>query len=160
MYFKFFFRLAYAGRKVKRHFTATVPDAGIFTEMVSSRYIQSNGNHDFFHEMESNDIAELAVEKILAANLDYILCMDDNICLNVLHILQKRQISIPQTIRIASLHNSGMLEKWCPSITCVNYDVDALGKEASRVLYSFLTENKKMPKRILGFEVQMKESTN
>ena len=76
--------------------------------------------------MESNDIAELAVEKILAANLDCILCMDDNICLNVLHILQKRQISIPQTIRIASLHNSGMLEKWCPSITCVNYDVDAL----------------------------------
>ncbi|MGN0400128.1 MAG: LacI family DNA-binding transcriptional regulator [Blautia sp.] len=113
-----------------------------------------------FYEMESNDIAELAVEKILAANLDCILCMDDNICLNVLHILQKRQISIPHTIRIASLHNSDMLEKWCPSITCVNYDVDALGKEASRVLYSFLTENKKMPKRILGFEVQMKESTN
>lgn len=36
-------------------------------------------------------------------------------------------------IRIASLHNSEMLEKWRPSITCVNYDVDALGKEASRI---------------------------
>ena len=40
-------------------------------------------------------------EVVFERKVDCILCMDDNICLNVLHILQKRQISIPQTIRIA-----------------------------------------------------------
>lgn len=118
-------------------------------------------NQDFvFYDTASNDIAELAIEKILAANLDCIVCMDDNICMTALRILQKRHIAIPQRIKIASLHNNTMLENWSPAITCVNYDVDALGKEASRLLYTFLTEQKKLPKVVIGYEVQIKESTN
>lgn len=113
-----------------------------------------------FYDTDLNDFAELAVDKSLAANMDCILCMDDNICLNILKILQKKQISIPQQIRLASLYNSRLLSSWCPSITCVNYDVDALSKEASRILYTYLTEKKKLPKTVLGYEIQMKESTN
>ena len=113
-----------------------------------------------FYGTDSENIAELAVEKILAANLDVIICMDDNICLNVLRILQKRHIPIPQKIKIASLHNSPILEAWSPSITCVNYDVDESGKEAARMLYTLLTEKTKLPKVVMGYEVQMKESTN
>ena len=75
-------------------------------------------NQDFvFYDTDSEDIAELAIEKILAANLDAIICMDDNICLTVLRILQKRRISIPQEIKVASLHNSPILEAWNPPIT-------------------------------------------
>lgn len=118
-------------------------------------------NQEFvFYNTDSSDIAELAIEKILAAGLDGIICMDDNICLTVLRILQKRQIPIPQRIRVASLHNNEMLENWNPPITCVNYDVEALGKEASRILYTFLTEQKRLDKVIMGYEVQMKKSTN
>lgn len=112
-----------------------------------------------FYDTDSKDIAELAVEKSLTENLDCILCMDDNICLNVLRILQKKEIAIPQRIRLASLHNSKMLSLWCPSITCVNYDVEALGKEAGRILYTYLTEQRKLPKTVIGYEIQMKEST-
>lgn len=118
-------------------------------------------NQEFvFYDTDSEDIAELAIEKILAANLDAIICMDDNICLTVLRILQKRRISIPQEIKVASLHNSPILEAWNPPITCVNYDVDELGKEAARMLHTLLLEKKKLPKTIMGYEVQMKESTN
>lgn len=113
-----------------------------------------------FYDTDLNDFAEYAVEKSLAANLDCILCMDDNICLNVLKILQKKQINIPQKIRLASLYNNKFLSSWCPSVTCVNYDVDALGKEASRILFTYLTEQKRLPKTVLGYEIQMKESTN
>lgn len=113
-----------------------------------------------FYDTDSEDIAELAVEKVLAANMDAIICMDDYICLTVLRILQKRQILIPQRIKVASLHNSPILELWNPPITCVNYDVDELGKEAARMLYTLLTEKKKLPKTVMGYEVQMKESTN
>ena len=118
-------------------------------------------NQEFvFYDTDSEDIAELAIEKILAANMDVIICMDDNICLTVLRILQKRRISIPQEIKVASLHNSPILEAWNPPITCVNYDVDELGKEAARMLHTLLLEKKKLPKTIMGYEVQMKESTN
>ena len=107
-------------------------------------------NQEFvFYGTDSEDIAELAVEKILAANMDAIICMDDNICLSVLKILQKRQISIPQKIKVASLHNSPILETWNPSITCVNYDVEESGKEAARLLYTLLTEKKKLPRSVL-----------
>ena len=118
-------------------------------------------NQEFvFYDTDSEDIAELAIEKILAANMDVIICMDDNICLTVLRILQKRRISIPQRIKVASLHNSPILEAWNLAITCVNYDVDELGKEAARRLHTLLVEKKKLPKAIMGYEVQMKESTN
>lgn len=113
-----------------------------------------------FFDADRTDIAELAVEKSLAANLDCILCMDDNICLNVLRILQKKRIMVPNQIRIASLYNDKQLSSWCPSITCVNYDAEAFGKEASRILYTYLTEQKKVSKVVLGYEIQMKESTN
>lgn len=113
-----------------------------------------------FYDADSEDIAELAIEKILAAKMDAIICMDDNICMNVLKILQKRHIEIPQRIKLASLHNSPLLEAWNPSITCVNYDVDELGKEAARMLYTLLIEGKKLPRSVMGYEVQMKESTN
>lgn len=113
-----------------------------------------------FYDTDISDFAEYAVEKSLLANLDCILCMDDNICLNVLKILQKKNIIIPQEIRLASLYNSNLLATWSPPITCVNYDVDALGKEASRILYTYLNEQKKLPKVVLGYEILMKESTN
>ena len=117
-------------------------------------------NREFiFYDTDCIDIAELAVEKVLAAEIDCILCMDDNICLNILRILQKNGVQIPQKIKVASLHNNKMLETWCPPVTSVNYDVDALGKAASRILYVYLTEQRKMPKVVLGYELQMKEST-
>ena len=118
-------------------------------------------NQEFvFDNTDSEDVAELAVEKVLAAKKDAIICMDDNICLNVLRILRKRQVQIPQQIKVASLHNSAILEAWDPPITCVNYDMDELGKEAARMLYTLLNEKRKLPKVIMGYEVQMKESTN
>ena len=118
-------------------------------------------NQEFvFYDTDSEDIAELALEKILAADIDAIICMDDNICLNVLKILQKRHIEIPQRIKVASLHNSPILDAWNPPITCVNYDVDELGKEAARMLHTLLIEKRKLPRLVMGYEVQMKESTN
>ncbi len=118
-------------------------------------------NQDFvFYGTDSEDIAEVAIEKILGANMDAIICMDDNICLTVLRIMQKRHISIPQGIKVASLHNSPILEAWTPPITCVNYDVEALGKEAARMMHTLLLEKKKLPRTTMGYEVQMKESTN
>ena len=113
-----------------------------------------------FYDIEFENIAEMAIEKVLASDVNCILCMDDNICLVILRILRKKGIPVPERIKVASLHNSNLLDEWYPPVSCVHFDVDELGKEASRILYVYLTENKRLPKSILGYELQMKASTN
>lgn len=118
-------------------------------------------NREFvFWDTETEAVAELAIEKILAAKMDCILCMDDNICLKVLLILRKLGINIPGDVKVASLHNSSLLEKWHPSISCVHYDAAALGKEAGKLLHTYLAEGRRLANVKLGYEIQMKESTN
>lgn len=113
-----------------------------------------------FWGTESESIAELAIEKILAAKMDCILCMDDNICLKIMLILRRMGVKVPQQIKVAALHNSKLLDKWHTSVTCVHYDMNALGREAAKLLYVYLTEKQRMPTVKLGYEIQMKESTN
>lgn len=113
-----------------------------------------------FYDTESENIAEMALEKVLASDCNCILCMDDNICMVVLRILRKKGVLVPEQIKIASLHNSSLLDEWYPPVSCVHFDVEELGKEAGRILYVYLTENKKLPKSVLGYELQMKASTN
>lgn len=112
-----------------------------------------------FYDTESEIVAEMAVEKSLAANVDCILCMDDNICLGVIRILKSMGMKIPEDIKIASLHNSKLLDEFVPSISCIYQDEAALGKEAGRLLYTYLNENKILPHSILGYELQIKDST-
>ena len=106
------------------------------------------------------EIAEMAIEKVMAAGMACILCMDDNLCMVILRLLRKMKIEVPRDIKVASLHNSSLLDEWYPSISCIYVDVDELGREASRILYVYLTEKKKTPHSILGYEIQMKDSTN
>ena len=112
-----------------------------------------------FWGTETESIAELAVEKILAGNMDCILCMDDNLCLKVLLILRKLDVKSPQDIKIASLHNSVLLDQWHPSVTCIHYDTNQIGREAGKMLYTCLTEKQKLSRVKVGYEIQMREST-
>lgn len=112
-----------------------------------------------FYDTEIPNVAEMALEKAVAGGIDCILCMDDNICLIFLRLMRKLGIRIPQDMKIAALHNSSLLDEWYPSVSCLHFDVDELGKEASRILYVYLTEHKRLPRSILGYELQMKSST-
>lgn len=112
-----------------------------------------------FWETETDSVAEMAIERILDGNMDCIICMDDNICLKTLCILQKMGKKIPDDIRIASLHNSKILDKWNPPVTCIRYDVHMLGREAGRLLYNSMNEQKDISNIRLGYEIELKDST-
>jgi len=112
-----------------------------------------------FYGTDSMTAASNAIDRILAAKMDGIICMDDNICLNVMKLLQKRHVKIPRDIKVASLHNSSMIENWKPRITCVNYDMDALGRTAGEMLYRLLCGEDSPPTVIVKSEIQLKEST-
>lgn len=112
-----------------------------------------------FWDAESESVVEMAIEKILSKNVECIISMDDAICLKTLCILQRLQKKIPEDIRIASLHNSSILDKWNPPITCIRYDVHMLGREAGKLLYAYLTERQSVKRIKLGYEIELKEST-
>ncbi len=113
-----------------------------------------------FYDTESEVVSEMAVEKCLAAKVDCILCMDDNICIGIIRALKKMEVKVPEDIRIASLHYSKQLEAYEPSISCIYQDDSELGREASRILYTYLNEGKKLPHMMVGYEMQIKDSTN
>lgn len=113
-----------------------------------------------FEETGYADVAERCTEQMLKAGAECIVCMDDNICLNVLNALRKFEVRIPEDILVASFYNSSVLEEYYPPISCVNLDIQALARTASGVLYDLL-QGKEAKKRILqGYEVLMKDSTN
>ncbi len=117
-------------------------------------------NREFiFWETESAPIMEAAIEKILDGQMECMLCMDDNICLKSLLMLQRLGKQVPQDIKVASLHDSDLLGKWNPSITCVHYDTHLFGREAGELLYRCLTGQERIPNVKLGYEIRWKEST-
>lgn len=117
-------------------------------------------DRDFvFYDTDLPNVAEMAIENAMAGHVDCIICMDDNLCMGILRLLRKKGIDVPRDIKVASLHNSTLLDEWYPPISCISFAVDELGREASRLLYVYLTEGKKLPLSILGYEIQMKDST-
>ena len=112
-----------------------------------------------FYDTDLPNVAEMAIENAMAAHTDCIICMDDNLCMGILRLLRKKGIDVPKDIKVASLHNSALLDEYYPPISCISFDVDELGREAGRILYVYLTEGKKLPLSILGYEIQMKDST-
>lgn len=113
-----------------------------------------------FEETGYADVAERRTEQMLKEGVECIICMDDNICLNVLNALRKFAVRIPQDLLVASFYNSRVLEEYDPPISCVNLDTGELAKKASSVLYEILQGRTADRRTILGYEVLLKESTN
>lgn len=104
-------------------------------------------------------MAERLTEDMLKKGVECILCMDDNICINVLNTLRKNSVRVPTDIKVASFYNSQVLNEYYPPISCVDFDIKELGTMASRVLLDVLNGEEKPEKIILGYNVILKEST-
>lgn len=112
-----------------------------------------------FNNLDTRIQIEQAVGLALAKKADCILCMDDAICSEVLRKLRQEKIKVPEQVRIASFHNSSVLENNVPSITSLDFDSQKLGIAACRNLLAQI-EGEDVPKRtLLPYEVILKEST-
>ena len=105
------------------------------------------------------EIAEKQTLKMLKEEIECIICMDDNICINVLNSLRKYKVRIPKDIKIASFYNSQILDEYYPSISCVNLDIMKLAHTASDVLYGLLCGKSREKRIIQGYSILLKEST-
>lgn len=112
-----------------------------------------------YMNLESRVQIEKAVEELLEKKADCIICMDDAICSRVLMKLKQENVRVPDDVRIASFYNSSVLENNTPSISSLTFDVRELGMVACKELLAMI-EGEEVPlKKLLSYEVVLKEST-
>lgn len=112
-----------------------------------------------FEHTEKQFIAERITEDMLKRGAECILCMDDNICINVLNILRKNGVKVPQDIMVASFYNNQVLNEYYPPISCVDFNIKELGQRAAKTLLDILQGKDSVKKQMLGYNVILKEST-
>ncbi|MCC8137039.1 MAG: LacI family transcriptional regulator [Clostridiales bacterium] len=111
--------------------------------------------------LDRNSYAEIAsaVDTILTAGADGIVCMDDFIANMLLGCLRERDVRIPQDIKVASLYDSSLLEYYIPAITSLHFNTKTLGMNACQLLLDQLGENVKGEFMPLNYQVILREST-
>lgn len=105
------------------------------------------------------EVVDACLEVVLKKGIECIVCMDDNICRNVLNGLRKRQVRVPKDMKVASFYNSKVLEEHYPPISSVNLNIGEAARTASEILHAVLQGNEAAKRTILGYEVLLKEST-
>ncbi len=113
-----------------------------------------------YENLVNNISIEKSVDDALKNKADCIVCMDDNICYQVLRKLRHDGVNIPGDIRVASFFDSNLLEGNSPPITCVDFEVNNVGLIAAKTLLSIIDNEENVPMKIeLGYEIALKEST-
>ena len=112
-----------------------------------------------YMNLSSKVMIEKAVTELLEKKVDCMLCQDDFICDEFVHLLAERNIQIPEQMRIASCHYSRVLDNYPVTITSLRFDITELGRTACKVLFDMI-DGKEVPHRtLLDYEVILKEST-
>lgn len=78
---------------------------------------------------EPSDVAD----EISLKSWNLVLCSDDVVCMQVVEILNENHLEIGRDVKIASFHDSVLLESHVPSISAVKVDAYALGEKSSEL---------------------------
>lgn len=132
--------------------------------LLGCRYaFENNGilpeNIDIYKDVVEPIMTDKVINDLKKKDIECILCLDDNICINVLNKLKRDHIGIPNDIKVASFYNSSLLDEYYPSITCTEFDINELGIMASKLLLGLLNEEVVPSKMMMGYKVILKEST-
>lgn len=97
--------------------------------------------------------------KCLKNGVECIICMDDEICHNVLNEIHRAGLDIPKDIQVASFYHSMVLEQHRPEITSLRFDPKELGAVAGRILFDYIAGKEVPRKTQLAYEIFLKDST-
>lgn len=112
-----------------------------------------------FSNVETDEGRQDALEAALERRPECLLCGDDSLACCVLRGLRERGISVPGQLRLASLYDSEALLDTSPTITAVQFDAEALGATACRMLLDSMAGREVVPRQIQGYQVILREST-
>lgn len=99
------------------------------------------------------------LEKVMEEKPDCILCGDDSYAMDSLKLLRQRGIEVPRQVRLASMYDSDILQETVPSITATQFDAEALGVEACRMLLDTLAGKPVQSKVLPGYQLVLRDST-
>ena len=116
-------------------------------------------HHLILEDAGESNVLEKGIEDILKEQVECVICSDDGICITVLDYFRQLGISVPRDIKVASFFNSMLLEESNSSITSINFELDELGKAAGGMLIKLLTGEPCEKRKILGYKILLKEST-
>ena len=88
--------------------------------------------------LPQKDIGD-AVQKALET-CDCIITNDDLMCLRVINLLNRKNISVPNDIRLASMYSSYLLGISVPSITRIDHKSQNMGESAAKMLINILED--------------------
>lgn len=112
-----------------------------------------------FEDCDKFDNIEAAVNQLVEAKAEGIVCMDDAICSAVLQILARKNISVPEKMQVASFYDSTLLRNRKPAVTSLVFDDRALGALTCKVLLRYLQGEEVEGRTLLGYELISREST-
>lgn len=112
-----------------------------------------------YMNLNSKMMIEKAVEELLEKKAECMLCQDDFICDEVLHLLAEKKVKIPEEIRVASCHYSKILDNYPITITSLKFDITRLGRTACKTLLDIIDGKAVQERTLLDYEVILKEST-
>ena len=103
----------------------------------------------------------------LGENFQYAICTDANdmfaddvVCIRVLEILRAKKIEIGKDVKIASFHDSILLENHSPAISALKVDAFALGEKASELSLKLANHEECENVNFVDCSFMMRESTN
>ena len=100
-----------------------------------------------------------AIDDCLKNQIECIICMDDNICINVLNRLKAENVVVPRDIKVASFFNSSVLEMHYPPITALEFNTRDLAWTAAKMLYELLGGNEVPHRQMLSHQLLLRDST-
>lgn len=129
-----------------------------FEEAVSEQHLNEEDVFVYMNGETKVDI-ERSVEEALRNQVECIVTMDDRIGFEVINILKRDGIHIPDQIKLASFYSSDLLESNQPAITALQYDPKELGVVACRTLFDMMNARHVDEKVLLSYEVALRGST-
>ena len=103
----------------------------------------------YMESLSIEDIDEV-VKTAAVNNTELLICMDDNICNQVINKLRESGIKYPDKISVASMYDSELLSNFDPGITAIKYSPRRLGATACKVLMDMIEGEEVSEKTLLN----------
>ena len=98
------------------------------------------------------------VEDLLAKGVRRFLCMDEDVCIRTMSVLQSNGLNIPADAQVASFADAEQFKTSTPPVSALYFDAAELSRAACREFIHALNEKSYDPKPLLGFKIRLRQS--
>lgn len=106
-------------------------------------------------DLNEKEEIDQAVDQLLLAGAELIICGDDYICTRVISYRESKKRQNASAFKIASFYNSQVLESLHANVPVVDFDIVALGREAGEAILKLVSQDHVESKLISNYHIMM-----